>query len=100
MAQSLNPSANSDPEAVRFNQKLVDKLKYCKEVLISIKEAQNAGGAAAKGEKAEAQQMQTERGVPERQERATTVQMQKKGGWRWGMVRRRSSKGWWLERRG
>jgi hypothetical protein len=47
MAQSLNPSA--DPDQVRFNQKLVDKLKYCKEVLVSIKEA-SAGVAAKQGQ--------------------------------------------------
>ncbi|KXN83099.1 Cell cycle serine/threonine-protein kinase CDC5/MSD2 [Leucoagaricus sp. SymC.cos] len=47
MAQSLNPTSNNnDPEQVRFNQKLVDKLKYCKEVLVSIKEA--SAGVAAK----------------------------------------------------
>ncbi|KAF9449780.1 Pkinase-domain-containing protein [Macrolepiota fuliginosa MF-IS2] len=46
MALSLDPSANPDPEQVRFNQKLVDKLKYCKEVLVSIKEA--SAGVTAK----------------------------------------------------
>jgi len=46
MAQSLNPSSSLDSEQVRFNQKLVDKLKYCKEVLVSIKEA--SVGVAAK----------------------------------------------------
>jgi len=28
-----------DPEEVKFNQKLVDKLKFCKEVLLSIHNA-------------------------------------------------------------
>jgi hypothetical protein len=44
MAQSLRSSAVSgtaqhDPDSVKFNQKLVDKLKYCKEVLVSIRTA-------------------------------------------------------------
>ena len=40
MAQSLAaPSAHADPEQVKFIQRLVDKLKYCKEVLVSIKTA-------------------------------------------------------------
>ena len=39
MAGSLRPS--DDPVEARFNQKLVDKLKYCKEVLQSIKSASN-----------------------------------------------------------
>ncbi|KAF8877248.1 hypothetical protein CPB84DRAFT_1852738 [Gymnopilus junonius] len=47
MAQSLLPpssvQAGQDPEQAKFVAKLVDKLKYCKEVLISIK---NAGGQA------------------------------------------------------
>lgn len=38
MAQALKPNA-ADPEQVKFNQKLVDKLKYCKEVLTSIRNA-------------------------------------------------------------
>ncbi|KAL0579340.1 Cell cycle serine/threonine-protein kinase cdc5/MSD2 [Marasmius crinis-equi] len=32
-----------DPNAVKFNQRLVDKLKYCKEVLVSIKTASKEG---------------------------------------------------------
>jgi hypothetical protein len=38
MAQALNPPV-ADPEKAKFNQKLVDKLKYCKEVLASIRNA-------------------------------------------------------------
>jgi len=50
MAQSLQfdrpapPALPHDPDASKFNQKLVDKLKYCKEVLISIRTA-SAGTA-------------------------------------------------------
>lgn len=50
MAQSLHfarpspPASPHDPDASKFNQKLVDKLKYCKEVLISIRTA-SAGTA-------------------------------------------------------
>jgi cell cycle serine/threonine-protein kinase CDC5/MSD2 len=45
MAQSLK-GALPDPEQAKFHQKLVDKLKYCKEVLISIRNA----SAAQQGE--------------------------------------------------
>ncbi|KIJ59921.1 hypothetical protein HYDPIDRAFT_177620 [Hydnomerulius pinastri MD-312] len=38
MAQALLPPV-SDPEEAKFNQRLVDKLKYCKEVLMSIRNA-------------------------------------------------------------
>jgi hypothetical protein len=38
MAQALNPPV-ADPDQAKFNQKLVDKLKYCKEVLASIRNA-------------------------------------------------------------
>ncbi|KAH6908386.1 Pkinase-domain-containing protein [Coprinopsis sp. MPI-PUGE-AT-0042] len=43
MAFSLNPPSDASEDEQKFNQKLVDKLKYCKEVLISIKTA-SAGG--------------------------------------------------------
>lgn len=45
MAQSLKGPL-PDPEQAKFHQKLVDKLKYCKEVLISIRNA----SAAQQGE--------------------------------------------------
>ena len=38
MAQALKPPV-ADPDQAKFNQKLVDKLKYCKEVLSSIRNA-------------------------------------------------------------
>jgi cell cycle serine/threonine-protein kinase CDC5/MSD2 len=38
MRDALNPPV-ADPEQAKFNQKLVDKLKYCKEVLASIRNA-------------------------------------------------------------
>jgi hypothetical protein len=44
MAQSLAPpSPRADPE--QFVQRLVDKLKYCKEVLVSIRTASATGSA-------------------------------------------------------
>jgi len=43
MAQSL--SVSSDPDQAKFTQRLVDKLKYCKEVLLSIRTASAAGGS-------------------------------------------------------
>ena len=46
MAQSLAaPSSRADPEHVKFIQRLVDKLKYCKEVLVSIRTASATGSA-------------------------------------------------------
>ena len=46
MAQSLAaPSPRADPEQVKFIQRLVDKLKYCKEVLVSIRTASATGSA-------------------------------------------------------
>ena len=46
MAQSLAaPSPHADPEQVKFIQRLVDKLKYCKEVLVSIRTASATGSA-------------------------------------------------------
>jgi len=38
MAQALQPPV-ADPDQAKFNQRLVDKLKYCKEVLMSIRNA-------------------------------------------------------------
>ncbi|KAG6807580.1 hypothetical protein H0H92_007046 [Tricholoma furcatifolium] len=43
MAIALRPAAEVDPEALKFNQRLVDKLKFCKEVLVSIRKASAAG---------------------------------------------------------
>ena len=46
MAQSLAPpSPRADPDQVKFIQRLVDKLKYCKEVLVSIRTASATGSA-------------------------------------------------------
>lgn len=67
MAQSLNPGASPDLEQVRFNQKLVDKLKYCKEVLVSIKEA--SAGVAAKQQEPVASQPDRMPLRPQQQER-------------------------------
>lgn len=46
MAMSLKPASallGVEPERIKFNQKLYDKLKYCKEVLVSIRTASAAG---------------------------------------------------------
>lgn len=40
------------PEQVKFNQKLVDKLKYCKEILLSIKSATSGSAPVASETKA------------------------------------------------
>ena len=47
MAQAIQPVA-VDAEQAKFQQRLVDKLKYCKEVLTSIRNA----SAGLEGEKA------------------------------------------------
>lgn len=38
MARSLR-AASADPDQAKFDQRLVDKLKYCKEILVSIRNA-------------------------------------------------------------
>jgi len=42
MAIALDPTS-VDPADAKFNQRLVDKLKYCKEILLSIKNASAQG---------------------------------------------------------
>jgi cell cycle serine/threonine-protein kinase CDC5/MSD2 len=46
MARALLPPS-TDPEQAKFAQRLLDKLKYCKEVLLSIRNAST--GASASG---------------------------------------------------
>ena len=46
LAFALAPPAHADADERKFNQRLVDKLKYCKEVLVSIRTASAAGGNA------------------------------------------------------
>ncbi|KAH7913089.1 kinase-like domain-containing protein [Hygrophoropsis aurantiaca] len=48
MAQALRPPV-SDPEQAKFNQRLIDKIKYCKEVLVSIKNASGTQGSSLAG---------------------------------------------------
>lgn len=46
MAMSLKPASallGVEPERLKFNQRLYDKLRYCKEVLVSIRTASAAG---------------------------------------------------------
>jgi len=78
MAQSFNPSNSLDPEQVRFNQKLVDKLKYCKEVLVSIKEA--SVGVAAKQVRDQQAPAASERALlqPKLQERVQVLPIPKR----------------------
>ena len=47
MRFALDPPSDADQEQLKFNQRLVDKLKYCKEVLASIKNA--SAGAEEEG---------------------------------------------------
>ncbi len=49
MARALLPPS-TDPEQAKFAQRLLDKLKYCKEVLLSIRNASaglNVGGSGS-----------------------------------------------------
>ncbi|KAF8068666.1 kinase-like domain-containing protein [Lyophyllum atratum] len=43
MALAIQPNPDVEPEVLKFNQRLVDKLKYCKEVLVSIRTASASG---------------------------------------------------------
>ena len=45
MARALLPPS-SDPEQAKLAQRLLDKLKYCKEVLLSIRNASSSSSAA------------------------------------------------------
>ncbi|KAI0266184.1 Pkinase-domain-containing protein [Gloeopeniophorella convolvens] len=48
MARALLPPS-ADPEQAKFAQRLVDKLKYCKEVLLSIRNASASAGGSGSG---------------------------------------------------
>ncbi|KAG6837148.1 hypothetical protein H0H93_014053 [Arthromyces matolae] len=50
MALALRPASGVDPEALKFNERLLDKLRFCKEVLVSIKKASAAGLPPPEGE--------------------------------------------------
>jgi cell cycle serine/threonine-protein kinase CDC5/MSD2 len=45
MARALLPPS-TDPEQAKFAQRLLDKLKYCKEVLLSIRNASAGTGSS------------------------------------------------------
>ncbi|KAH9053351.1 kinase-like domain-containing protein [Lactarius vividus] len=49
MAQALVPPS-SDAEQAKFAQRLLDKLRYCKEVLLSIRNASASAGSAGSSE--------------------------------------------------
>ncbi|KAM5543681.1 hypothetical protein V8D89_002932 [Ganoderma adspersum] len=46
IARALRPPV-ADPDEAKFNQRLVDKLKYCKEVLVSIRNASQGQSPAS-----------------------------------------------------
>jgi cell cycle serine/threonine-protein kinase CDC5/MSD2 len=48
MARALLPPS-TDPEQAKFVQRLLDKLKYCKEVLLSIRNASVGFGVGTSG---------------------------------------------------
>lgn len=43
MDLAMQSNLDAEPESLKFNQRLVDKLKYCKEVLVSIRTASASG---------------------------------------------------------
>lgn len=47
MERALNPELLSSPEEQKFNEKLVSKLKYCREVIQSIRTAHAGRETAA-----------------------------------------------------
>ena len=49
MAQAVHGPIGLDAEQAKFSQRLVDKLKYCKEVLTSIRNA--SAGMEEEGKK-------------------------------------------------
>lgn len=65
MTRSLlpRPPPGEAPELTKFFARLVDKLKYCKEVLTSIRAAEDGGGSA---QAQDAAQAQAHRDVPSR----------------------------------
>jgi hypothetical protein len=48
MARALLPPS-TDPEQAKFARRLLDKLKYCKEVLLSIRNASAGVGVGGNG---------------------------------------------------
>jgi hypothetical protein len=70
----MSPPANATGDEIRFNSRLVDKLKYCKEVLVSIKTASGAAGgeegATAKEKEEEVPRRKSEDRVRGSDERA------------------------------
>lgn len=46
MALAIQANPQVEPETLKFNQRLIDKLKFCKEVLVSIRTASAQGLAA------------------------------------------------------
>ncbi|KAI9061979.1 Pkinase-domain-containing protein [Trametes sanguinea] len=74
MAQALR-ARPTDPEEAKFQQRLVDKLKFCQEVLISIRNAStNSASGSENGDAAEKQPVPAEKArVPAVKERAPAV---------------------------
>ena len=63
MAQSLRPPP-VDPEQAKFRQRLFDKLKFIKEVLVSIRNASTAASNADDDEQTDAPAKEKERAPP------------------------------------
>ncbi|KAG6900383.1 hypothetical protein C0993_011733 [Termitomyces sp. T159_Od127] len=54
MALSLRPAGEIEPEALKFNQRMLEKLNFCKEVLVSIRKASATGTTPDESETAPA----------------------------------------------
>ncbi|KDR70409.1 hypothetical protein GALMADRAFT_103174 [Galerina marginata CBS 339.88] len=76
---SSSAQAQADPEHAKFMQRLVDKLKYCKEVLVSIRTASAAPGGTGVPEESEAMGRALMGGERER-EKAPQVQTMGRAG--------------------
>ncbi|KAF6764483.1 other/PLK protein kinase [Ephemerocybe angulata] len=90
LAYSLNTPAGATPEEVRFMGKLVDKLKYCKEVLGSIRSASageggEGGSGVPRGVEAEGM---VERAAEREREKERVAEKERERGLERGMQRR------------
>lgn len=70
MEIAMGPPAE-DPDQLKFNQRLIDKIKYCKEVLNGIKNASSTSGSGSAHDEPRPRQTHGEEpddlGVPGRQ---------------------------------
>jgi cell cycle serine/threonine-protein kinase CDC5/MSD2 len=72
LASSPTLAASMEPDQLKFHQRLMDKLKYCKEVLASIKTASvNCGGEEEGGEQIPGLGLGSSLGIPSKASKAS-----------------------------